>query len=179
MTNAVNKTGLVKRFLVKYFFKIGGYFLLIVPVLHIFLYIVEHRANLNIRSAVLRAFERAERRCDCGICVRSRGRYNMRGKGRVITAAVLCVKHQCRVKHLGFKRGILAVEPQHIKYVFCGGKLGARLVNEKAVAAAQIIIVRMITVYRKQRKPCNKLQALAQHIRNRGVLCVCVIGIKR
>ena len=98
----------------KYLFKVNGYFLFVVPVVHVFLYIVEHGAHLYIRSAVLRSFKRAERRGDCGIGVCSRGRYNVGCKGGVVTAAVLCVQHKRRVKHLCLKRGVFSVNSEHI-----------------------------------------------------------------
>ena len=56
MSHTVDETGVVEGFLVQQAGEIGGYFLLILPVFHLFLHVVEHLYHFDIGAAVLGAF---------------------------------------------------------------------------------------------------------------------------
>ena len=80
------------------------------------------------------ALERAERRGNGGIGICSRGGYNVGGEGRVITAAVLCVEHESKVKGAGLGLREASVGAEHIKQVLRRGKLGLGRMDIKALA---------------------------------------------
>ena len=55
----------------------------------------------------------------------------MGGKGGIVAAAVLRVKHQRHIKHLCLQLGELSVGPQHVKQVFCGGILRLGILDDE------------------------------------------------
>ena len=59
MPYAVYKPRPVKRFLVKYLFKIFFNLAAVLPILNVFLNIVKHSANLYVGAAVLRSLKRS------------------------------------------------------------------------------------------------------------------------
>lgn len=102
----------------------------------------------------------------------------MRSKGRVVTAAVLRMENERHIEKLRFQMRILAVGTQHIKDIFRCRQLGLRRMDNQAFVLV-IIAVRLKAVDRQYREQGNQLQALAQHVRNGGILRILVIGIKR
>lgn len=87
----------------------------------------------------------------------------MRGKGRVITASVLRVQNQRKIKNFSLKRRILAVKPQHMQNILRGRKLPDGLMYKKTVVIVKIVIICLIAVYRKHRKERDKLDTLTQN----------------
>ena len=71
MAHAVDQPLVVKGFSVQQFFQILLNFLRISGILHLFAEIVKHSHDLDVRSAVLRPLQRAERRSDRRIGIRA------------------------------------------------------------------------------------------------------------
>ena len=152
---------------------------LVRPVLDVRLYVLEHAADLDVRAAVLGAFERAERRRDAGIGVRTRGRHEARGERGVVTAAVLRVDDEREIEHAHFQIGVLAVYAQHVQDVGRGGKRRYGIVYEKAVAVRTVIGVRLIAVYREHGERGYEPQALTQNVVERKVVRLGVVSVER
>ena len=89
------------------------------------------------------------------------------------------VKHKRDVEYPRFKLCIAAVKAKHIKKIFCGGERRRRLVDEEAGIPPQVIVIGKISVDRHHREHCDKLNTLAEDIRNIGAVGVKVIGIHR
>ena len=119
MTHSVNQSGSVKRFLIEQSYKVILDLALVFCV-DALLHVVEHLDDLDVCTAVPRPFQGTQRRGDCRIGVRARRGDNVRGKSRVISAAVLSVKYHRKVKHFRFGVRKFAVLTQNVQKVFGG-----------------------------------------------------------
>ena len=151
---------------------------LVVRVLHIFLDAVEHLLNLDVRTAVERALERADRACDSRIGVGARGRENSAGEGGVVTAAVLCLNDHTDVKQSCLFLGVLLGRAEHTKEVLRGADIVVRTVEVKASAVVVCAVV-SVGMRRDDGELCDYLDALTEHILKACVIGVFVVGIER
>ena len=78
----------------------------------------------------------------------------MRGKRRVVAAAVLHMENQRDVKHLRFQCRVFFIGTQKAQYIFRGGKLGVGTVDIQTVVAF-IMVVCLIAVYCKHRESAD------------------------
>ena len=163
MTHTVNQTGMIECILVQEPAEILSDLLLVLPVVHPLLHIVKHLNNLDIRAAVLRPLQRAERRCHGRIGIRTGGRYNMHRKARVIAAAVLCMQHHCKIENLCFELRVFLITAQHAQQVFCRRKIRVGLMQEETLVIL-VIAVCLIAVDRNRRELRDQLDALTQDI---------------
>ena len=116
MTYTIDKTALVKCLLVKDLNEVicdGS----IAPVGNACSEVVKHMSNLDVSTAVTGTLEGAEGCGNRGICICAGGAYNVSCKCGVITAAVLCVKHQAKVKELCL---LVALHHSFRCYLLCG-----------------------------------------------------------
>ena len=93
----------------------------------------------------------------------------MCGKGRIVSAAVLCVKHQGHIQYLCLQLRILSVFAQKTQNIFCGGQLRLGIADDQALIQ-MIMPVGMITVHTDQRELGNESQGLAEYIGDGDVL---------
>ena len=99
-------------------------------------------------------------------------------KGRVVTAAVLSVEHKRHIKHTRLEVGVLLVGTKQLKHNLCCALLGVGNVDKETLIS-EIMVVRLISVNRKQREYRNKLHTLTKHVANRRVVRVRVITVER
>ena len=101
----------------------------------------------------------------------------MSRKGRVVTAAMLCMQNQSQIQNMRLKGGIAAVRAQNVQDVFGGGELAHRIVDEQAVAVV-IVAVSLIAIDRQHREQRDQLKALPEHVGRGNIIRVFVIGIE-
>ena len=101
----------------------------------------------------------------------------MCGKCRVVTTAMLCMKHKCDIKNLGLKLCILAVRTKHQQDILCKGKSLLRITDKECFIFSEMAVC-VIGVNRDLRKLGNQLQRLAEHIRYGNILRIIIICIK-
>ena len=148
-----------------------------VKVGHVLLDTVEHLAYLDVRAAVLGPLQRAERRRHrrIGVCA-GRGDH-VRGKGRVVAAAVLRMQNEAQVEHFRFQSGKFAVVAQHVEDVFRGGKVLLRLVDKEG-GVRVIVSVSLLAVYGQKRKLRDQLERLAQYVLFGYVVRARIVGVE-
>ena len=88
MPNTIDKTGMIKRILVKKSAKIICDFIFVRPVFDFPFHFIEHFNNLNIRTTMPGAFQGTDCSGNDGIGIGERGGYNMGREGRVITTTM-------------------------------------------------------------------------------------------
>ena len=103
MSDTVNKPRTVEGLPVQKCRQIARNGILVLSV-YAFFHILKHPHHLDVGAAVTRSLKRTERRCNGGISIGAGGGHDMRGEGRIVTAAVLGVQHQSKVEQLCFKR---------------------------------------------------------------------------
>ena len=178
MSHTINKAFLIKCVLIHNFSEIISHFVLILKVGHIPLYIVYHFDNLDIRSAMLRAFKWWQCCGNYRVCITSGWRYDTSCKCWVITAAMLHMKHKCNVKNSCLKLRIASVRSKHHQYIFSCWKLFIRSVDIHT--SVQIVMaVCLIAVNRKHRECTYQIKALSEHIFDGLVRHIVVISGKR
>ena len=141
------------------------------------LHIVEHAHDLDVGAAVLRSFEGAERCCDRGVGVGAGGSHDMGGEGGVVSAAVIGVDHQRKVKHSGFHAGKAAVLAHHMKDVFRRRKMRFRVADQKTLAE-MIVPVAAVGIHAQHRKHRDEVEALAQYVGRGNIIRIGVIYIQ-
>ena len=97
-------------------------------------------------------------------------------KCRVITAAVIHMKHHRHIQDLRLQLRVLSVLTKHHQDILSHGQLRSRCIDKEILTSAEIIC--MITVHHQHRKLADQIQALTQYIRNRRIVCLCVIAVK-
>ena len=100
----------------------------------------------------------------------------MSRKCGVVASAVIHVKHQRHIQDLGLQLGILAVLPEHHQNILRSRKRRVRRIDEQVLAPA--VIVRVESIHHQHRELADQIQALAQHVRNRGVVRLVIVGIQ-
>ena len=98
----------------------------------------------------------------------------MGGEGGVVAAAVVRVKNQGNIQHLGLQGGILTVRAQNAQNVLRSGELGVRLVDKQALAVV-VVPVGLVAVDGQEGEQGDKLHTLAQDVGDRNILGVFVI----
>ena len=161
VTHAVDQPLAVKGLPVHDFAKVGPHLVLVAGVFDIRTDIVHHLHDLDVRAAVLGAFQAGQRRRHHGIGVRPGGGHHPRGEGGVVAAAVLHVQKQRNVQHVGLQRGVFAVGAQHLQQVLGGGKFRLRPVDIHA-AVVHIVVVGVVTVHRQHGEHADEFDALLQ-----------------
>ena len=101
----------------------------------------------------------------------------MGGEGRVITAAVLHMKHQGDVENLGLEVCVPAVGTQGVKNILCCRQLRLRRVDVETLAIV-VMGVSLIAIDREHREQGNELQGLAQYVGNGDVVATVVVGVQ-
>ena len=103
MPHTIDQSCVVKSFLVKQCAQITADLVLVGPVVDDCLHILEHFHNLDIGTTMLRSLQRADRCSDSRVGICSGGRYQMCGKCRVVTTAMLHMQDQGNIQKLGFE----------------------------------------------------------------------------
>ena len=88
MTDTVNQSGLIIYFFIQHPCEISIYFVHAFPVFDVFLQMMEHVGNLNIRASMKRTLQRTDTCGDCRIRIRPCGRSNANRESRVITTTM-------------------------------------------------------------------------------------------
>ena len=88
MPHTIDKTGMIKRILVKKSAKIICDFIFVRPVFDFPFHFIEHFNNLNIRTTVPGTFQGTDCSGNDGIGIGERGGHNMGREGRVITTTM-------------------------------------------------------------------------------------------
>lgn len=101
----------------------------------------------------------------------------MRGKGGIVASAVLCVKHESKIKEFGFKWCVITGDTQHTQGVFCRGQSFFRAVDNQTLPAV-VVLIRLIAVNRQHREGGDEKQALTQDVFRGYVVRIIVIGVK-
>ena len=127
MTDTINQTGLIIRFLIQHTGKVSINFVHIGPILDIFLQMMEHIRHLDICPSMKRTFQRADTCGDGRISIRTAGRNYTDGKSRVITTSVFSLKYQQQIKRARIKFRIILF--QHIQEVFCDRQFFTRMTD--------------------------------------------------
>jgi len=99
-------------------------------------------------------------------------------EGGVVSAAVLCVKHKRHIEYAGFKIGILAVYAKNMEKIFSRRKSRSGRMDKQTLSVV-VVRIRLIAVNRQHRKKRYQLKALTEHVFNRRIVGIFVIGIKR
>ena len=170
VAHAVDEAGPVERLLVEQAVQVVRDLLVVLPVGEVLAQVVEHADDLEVRAAVARALERAERRRDRRVGVGAGRRDDVRGERRVVAAAVLGVQHERHVEDERLELGELAVGAQHVQEVLGGRVLGLGPVDDEALAV-ELVEVGLVGVDGEHRELRDEVQALAQHVAGRGVVC--------
>ena len=178
MAHTVDQAAAVKHFPVDHLLQIIGYGSLVAPVGHMSLDVGEHVFHLQVGAAVPGAFQGTQGSRHCRVCIRSGGRYHMGGKGGVVSASVLRVKHQADIQHPGFQLCILAVVPHHPQNVFRCGKLRAGIADHQAFPVV-VVLVGVIAVNGNQRHGADQGQGLTQHVGDGNIIRLIIVGIQR
>ena len=145
---------------------------------HVLAHVVHHLHDLDVRAAVLGAFQAAQRRRHYRVCIRPGGSHHAGGKGGVVAAAVFHVQQQRNIQYVCFQVGVLLVGAQHLQQVFGGGKFRPRAVDVHA-AVALIVVVGVVAVDRQHREHADQLDALFQLGLQVGLADVVVIAGQR
>ena len=116
MADAVDQPGVVVGLFAQHLVQVLVDFGYLVPVPDVLLEVVEHLHYREVRAAVQRAFERTDRCGDRRVGVGARRTGHAYREGRVVTAAVFGMQHQCAVEGFRFQFGELAFE--HVKEIF-------------------------------------------------------------
>ena len=127
MADAINQTGLVIHLLVQHTGEVSINFIHILPILDVLLQMMEHISNLNICTSVKRAFQRTDTCGNGRIRVCAAGRNDTYRKGRVVTTAMLCLKHQQKIQRAGIQFRIIFL--QHIEEILGYGQVLARMAD--------------------------------------------------
>ena len=178
MSHTVYQSGSVKGFFVQNADQIIADCLLICIVRTMLLQILKHLHNLQVGTAVFRSLQRRHGCRHCRIGIRSGGSHHMIGKGTVITAAMLCMKHQRHIQNLCFQFRIHAVLAEHVQNAFRGGQPFLRRANHQRLIQVKMAVC-IIRIHCHHGHLRNQLQRLTQYIGNRDVIRVLIIGIKK
>ena len=150
---------MIKGFLMKDLLEICSHLILICGIFYMLLNIPHHLNHLDISIAMLWSLQGRKscrnNRIRIGTC-----RCNDTGcKGRIVTAAVLHVEYKCHIKHLRLQIRIFFIRTEHSQNILCRRKIVIRTMNIKTLISF-IMIICMITVYRKHREYTDQHQAL-------------------
>ena len=127
MADAIYQSRLVVHFFVQHTGKIGVYLVHTGPVADVLLQVVEHVGDLDIGSAMKRAFQRADARSYGRVSVRTGGGSDTYRKRRVVTAAMFRLQHQQQVEGAGIQFRIVLL--QHIEEILCKRKILLRMTD--------------------------------------------------
>ena len=94
----------------------------------------------------------------------------MRSKCRVVTTAMLCMKNECNIQNLRFQFSVFAIRTEHQKDVFREGKSPLRITDKQRLIFTEMS-VRMIGIYRNERKLRNHLNTLTKNILCGNIFC--------
>ena len=178
VAHAVDEALVVESFTVQQLEEVGFHFLVVLGVVQMLADILHHLHDHQVRAAVARAFEGAQRRRHRGIGIRARRSDDTGGKGGVVAAAVLGVQQQGHIQHPGLQLGVLHIRPEHPQKVLRRGERGVRAVDIHA-AVALIVVIGVVAVDRQHREDAGQLDALAQHVGDAQVRDPGVIGRQR
>ena len=86
------------------------------------------------------------------------------------------MKYERKVENRGFKRAVFSVFAKKPKDIFGCRKLLFGEMDEQAFSAV-IVLIGLIPIHSEHRENGNQLQTLSEHIRNRNIVRVFVIGV--
>ena len=95
---------------------------------------------------------------------------------RIVTAAMIHMEHKRHIQNLSLKLCILPVLTEHHQDILCRRQFRRRRIDKKILPHP--VAVCMIPVYHQHRELADQIQALAQHVRNRGVVRLVIVGIQ-
>ena len=128
-------------------------------------------------AAVLGALERAYRRRDYRISIRSRGRYRVSYESRIVAAAVFSVEHEHKIQDPCLKLGELAVRSYHVKNILSGIVFGNGRMDIK-IPVLDIMSSCHVSVRDEHRESCDELRALSYDIGYLRGIRIVIIGIE-
>ena len=100
----------------------------------------------------------------------------MSRKSRVVSAAVIHVKHKSHIQDLCLKFCIFTILAEHHQNIFRCGQFRFRRIDIEILSSA--VIIRMISVYHQHRKLTDEVQTLTENVRNTRIIRFLVIRIK-
>ena len=127
--------------------------------------IVHHFHHLDIGSAVPRPLQRRHGRRHRRISIRTGGCYHTGRKGRVITTAMLHVKHQRHIQNLCLQKTVLFIRAQQHQKILCSRQTRIRAMDVHTFISL-IMVVCMISIYCQHWKYTDQVHALTDHISN-------------
>ena len=146
------------------------------PVADVRLQVVDHLHDLDVRAAVARPLQRAERGRDGGIGVRPGRGDDVVCKGGVV-AAVVGVEDERRVERTGLQLGILLVGAQEVQDVLRHRQLRIGDVQVEVMPLPRA--VGLVAVDGQLRRVRNQLQTLAQGVRQADVIGGVIVAVER
>ena len=177
MTHTVNKSRTVSKLLVHDLSERRRDLLIVIHVADLGFERIHHLNDLDVRTAVTGPLQRADRRGNGGIRVCTRRRQHTAGKGRVVTAAMLCVKHQAYVEQTRLFMRKLAVNAHCREYIFGNRKTAYRRMKEQRLMIV-IAFFDLIRIDHNGRNTRDKLDRLTEYVFKRIVLRIIVIAVK-
>ncbi len=178
VAHTVDESATVAGLLVEDLQEVGRKLVVVAVIFDIGLNLVEHLLHLEVGTAVAGALEGADAAGDGGVGVRSRGGQHARGEGRAVTAAVLGVNDQAEVQEMRLGLGVLLVGTEHAQEVLGGGQVVVRIVQVEGLVEEGVAVDR-IGLRSNDRQAGDDLDGLAEHVVQRHIIGVVVVGVQR
>ena len=174
MPHTVDQSLSVKGLPVQNLLQISAHLLFVPSVRNVFLQIAHHLHHLDVGPAVLGPLQGGQRRRDNRIGIRPRGSNHTGGKGGIVSAAMLHMKHKGNIQHLCLQLRIFLVRPQHHQQIFRCRQLLRRTMYVHALIIL-IVIVSVITVHGQHGKYADQPDALPEYVLDTGIAAVLII----
>ena len=123
---------------------------------------------------MFRTFQGRKCRSNNRISVGSCRSYYTGSKRRIISTAMLHMKHQCSIQYLCFQFCIFLIRPQHKQNIFCCRQIRLWTMDIKTFIT-DIMIISMVSINCKHRHFTDQFHTLHQYVLQGGITDIIII----